>query len=242
MRKQVITLFAMMLVVISQVQAQQLEPVKATDPVPPVPVTSESGQNGPPVNQPIKGQIVKVPRRAGLKFLTLQPLSSETAAVGDEIPLQLERPLIINNTVVLPAGQVVKAKVTKVRKAQKCKDGEVQWKLDRLPFPDSSTAKTQIWSMSPGPTLQVPARLYQESTGDDLGLDFPEINEWWEAPLAFPMWALTVAVASPLLALFGVVIFFQSFDDTCVVPGKEFVLPTNSSVAVMITEAHQVRF
>src|SRR5690242_6715406 len=159
MGKQVITLFAILLVGISQLQAQQLEPPQPSAPEKPAPVISDLGQSAAPINQPSKGQIIKVPRRAGLKFVTLKPLSSETAEVGDEIPLQLERPLIINNTIVLPAGQVVKAKVTKVRKAHKCKDGEVQWKLDRLPFPDSSTAKTQIWSFSAGPTLQVPARL-----------------------------------------------------------------------------------
>jgi hypothetical protein len=213
-----ISLACLVLAIASPVQAQQAE------------LNQAARQLAGPASAPAPRHTVRVPRRTGLKFLTLVPLSSDTAKAGDKIPLRLDRPLIVNNETVLPAGTVVNATVTQVKPADKCHNGDVQWKLDRVPFPDSSTAKTKIWSSSPGPGLKVTERLFRENNEDD-PFSWPPINEWWEAPLAAPMYT----VLSPALGPISIALRYS-----CSVPGNEFELPAGSSVAVMVTEAHSV--
>ena len=229
MFKPTISLACLVLAIASPLQAQQAE------------LNQAARQLAGPASAPAPRHSVRVPRRTGLKFLTLVPLSSATAKAGDKIPLRLDHPLMINNETVLPAGTVVNATVTQVKRPDKCHNGDVQWKLDRVSFPDSSTAKTKIWSSAPGPTLEVPARLFLEDTEDGL-FDWPPINEWWEAPLAAPMYAVLIVVSSPLLALFAIVLPFSFASSSCTEPGKEFELPAGSSVAVMVTEAHSVHY
>lgn len=228
MFKPLMSFACLVLVVTSPLQAQQAELGQAA--------RKFSGR----VTAPSPKRTIIVPRRAGLKFLTVAPLSSATTKSGDRVALRLDRPLIINNQTVLAAGTVVNATVTRVKRADKCHDGEVHWKLDRVAFPDSSTAKTKIWATEPGPTLEVPARLFRNETEDGFTFtSWPAINEWWEAPFAAPMYAFLIVFSSPLLALLAIAL---PFSPSCSVPGKEYELPAGSSVAVMVTEAHHVNY
>ena len=228
MFKQVIAFVCLILTLSSQLQAQQ--------------ANAESAARSVTSTQAVTGgsQTIKVPRRAGLKFVTVAPLSSATAKVGDDVPLRLVRPLVVDNLMLLPAGTVVNAKVTAVRRAHKCKDGAVHWQLDRIPFQDLSTAKSKIWTVSPSFDLTVSPRLFKESNNDELEL--PVINEWWEVPLAAPLYVFEFICISPLLAIVAVFAPLMLLDHSCTAPGKEYELPAGSSVAVMITQTHHVRY
>ena len=234
MFKQVVTLGCLLLISASQMHAQQNEVNAAARQLTEAAVSSAPNDRGKAKN------VIKIPRRAGLKFTTLLPLNSATAKVGNEIPLRLVSPLVVNNVTVLPADAVVNARVTQVKRANKCKPGKVEWKLDRIIFPDSSTAKTRIWSYTPG-DLEVPPRLFNEFQGGE-GFDLPEINEWWEVPLALPLYAFVIVCYSPLIAIAAVLLPFSLGADSCTAPGKEYDLPAGSAVAVMITESHTVRY
>lgn len=233
MLKQFLTFTCIMVLAVCQAKAQQQDLAGVAQGLSPTQATAASAP---------RTHKVRVPRRAGLKFETLAPLTSATAKVGDNVPLRLARPLVINNVTVLPAGHMATARVIRVQRASACHDGRVDWTLDRVPFPDSTTAKTKIWSA--GPVLKVPPRLFHEEDAGQLDgmLELPTLNEWWEAPLAAPLYAFEIACESPFLAIVGLALLFDSFNSSCTVPGKEYELPANSAVAVMITKSHTVQY
>src|SRR5215471_13446410 len=78
MFRRVLSLLAIGLVLASQAVAQQ--------------ATSFTGQ-------------VKVERGTVLNFTILETLDSTTTRVGDDVPLCLARPLIVDGVVLLPAGR-----------------------------------------------------------------------------------------------------------------------------------------
>ncbi len=213
MFKQILAVVAISLVVVSEGTAQQ-----AGQPAP------NAGPN-----------IAIVRRHAGLKFATMQPLSSATSLAGEDVQLRLVDPLIINDATVLPAGEVVHAKVIKVKKADKhCHDGEVKLELDRITFADSSTVKVKVWSVSPSPKVEVATRLYHQYGLMESDL---EINNWWEAVLAAPMLVFEFAMLSPILVFLPLALF-----SSCNTPGKDLVLPENSTVVVEVRQDHKVRY
>lgn len=55
---------------------------------------------------------VIVRKGAGLKLALLQPLDSATAKAGDDVPLRLSRPLVVNGVTLLGEGDVLHGKVT----------------------------------------------------------------------------------------------------------------------------------
>jgi hypothetical protein len=194
---------------------------------------SKAQQAGPPA--PNTEQTAKIRKHTGLKFATMQPLSSTTAHVGDDVLLRLASPLVLNGATVLPAGEVVHAKVVKVKKAtQHCHSGEIKLNLDEISFADSSKAKVKVWSISPDPNAYVPSRLTSSLGFTEGGL---EIDNWWEAVLATPLFALMIVAYSPFLVLVPFALL-----SPCNVPGKELELPVNSVVAVQVKQDHKVRF
>lgn len=212
MLKQILAVLAIALVVVSEGQAQQ---------------------SGQPAANPSGTAIVR--KHAGLKFATAVPLSSTSSKAGDDVPLRLVDPLIINDVTVLPAGEVVHARVAKVKKADKhCNNGAVELALDKLTFADSSTVKVDIWSITASPDMPVPTRLYHQVglIDDDL-----EVNNFWEALLAAPIFILAFAVLSPFLVLLPLAAFLS-----CNTPGKEIDFPVNSTVAVEVRQNHKVRY
>ena len=102
----------------------------------------------------------------GLKLALLQPLDSATAKAGDDVPLRLSRPLVVNGVTLLGEGDVLHGKVTRVKRSgPRCRDGEVDWKLDRIPFSDGTTARSNVHFTTATP----------DATVDDV-LDTGEIN------------------------------------------------------------------
>jgi len=244
MIKQFLVVLVIASVISAQAEAQQLgaaAPEIASESQSALPATNSVSEprldkeNKAPVP---KTHTIEVPRRAGLKFVTLELLSSETSKVGDDVPVRLDRDLVINNMTVLPAGTIAHGRVVEVKKQTKCKNGQVHWKLETIPFPDGSTAKAQLWGVG---VSEVPERLFKTDEGESF-VFFPAINEWWEVILSLPIYAMDVvnlAILSPFLLL---AVGSGIGQDSCTTPGKIYELAAGSSVAVMVTKAHKVTY
>jgi hypothetical protein len=98
---------------------------------------------------------VLVRKNTALKFSLLEPLDPVPAKVGDDVPMQLARPLVVEGITLLPAGDVFLARVVKVKPPKKCIGGEVELELSRVTFSDSSTARTKVFFLSPLEDTQV---------------------------------------------------------------------------------------
>jgi hypothetical protein len=83
---------------------------------------------------------MKLERGQELALLMHTTIDSESSKVGDRVEFQLARAVMSGNQIVLPAGWVVTAHVTKVRPAGKsnCKRGAVDWKMDPMTAPDGT--------------------------------------------------------------------------------------------------------
>jgi hypothetical protein len=83
---------------------------------------------------------VKLERGQELALLMHTTTDSESSKVGDRVEFQLARAVMSGNQIVLPAGWVITAHVTKVRHAGKnnCKRGAVDWKMDPMTAPDGT--------------------------------------------------------------------------------------------------------
>jgi hypothetical protein len=175
---------------------------------------------------------VIVRKGAGLKLALLQPLDSATAKAGDDVPLRLSRPLVVNGVTLLGEGDVLHGKVTRVKRSgQRCRNGEVNWKLDRIPFSDGTTARSSVHFTSPTP---------DDNVADQL--DTGEVNPFvwlFVVPLAGPFAAAFIVIASPVL-LFNAL--FPDVFTSCTMPGKEFQLPANATVGVVILKDHHVSY
>jgi hypothetical protein len=192
-------------------------------------------QAGQPAVAGAKARKLKLHRHTGLKFNLVQPLSSATAKPGDDVPLKLANPLVIDGVTVLQAGEVVNAKVVKVKKARSsCNNGEVQWKLENLTMPDSTQVKTSIHFAAPDPNLKVPARFVPWKEALD-------VDNWWEAILLIPGFALIVVGYAVLLPLAPIVLLAYA-GSSCGVPGNEFQLPAGATVGVEISENHTIQY
>jgi hypothetical protein len=202
MRRQVLALLAIGLVVSSDALAQQL-----------------------PAQQAV------VRKGTGLKLALLQPLDSATATAGDDVPLRLSRPLVVNGVTLLREGEVLHGKVTRVKRSgPRCRNGEVKWKLDRIPFSDGTTARSSVHSTTPAPDAEVADQL-------DTGVN-PYV--WlFVVPIAGPFVVALVAIASPVL-LFNAL--FPDVFTSCTMPGKEFQMPANATVGVVIMKDHHVSY
>ncbi|HET9790845.1 MAG TPA: hypothetical protein VFR08_06055, partial [Candidatus Angelobacter sp.] len=202
MLKKIIATLALMSVVVAQAAAQT---------------------SGAPASQALPAKTVKVLKHTGLKFATVSPIDSATTRVGDDVPLRLTSSLIINGATVMNEGDLVHARVVKVRKAKPgCRDGEVDLKADEITFVDTSKAKAKIWLVTANPKAEVPSRIKEDFVWESNML-LPADN-WYELALALPADALMVAILSPVLALFGLVYVFGAFSK-CFQPGNEYQLP-----------------
>lgn len=195
-------------------------------------VAQRSGQQAPGGTKPRK---LKVHRHTGLKFNLVQPLSSATAKPGDDVPLKLADPLVVDGVTVLQAGEVVNAKVVKVKKAgPNCKtNGEVQWQLDHLTMPDGTLVRTSIKLAAADPGMKVPDKFspWKKAFGDT----------WWEAILSVPAYALIIIGYAVVLPLAPIILLAYAAS-SCPAPGIEFQLPAGSTVGVEITENHTVHY
>jgi hypothetical protein len=202
MFRQVLALFAIGLVVSSEALAQQ-----------------------GPAHQVI------VRKGTGLKLALLQPLDSATAKAGDDVPLRLSRPLVVNGVTLLGEGDVLHGKVTRVKRSgARCRSGEVAWELDRIPFSDGTTARSNVRFTTAAP----------DATVNDV-LDTGEINPlvWFANSLAWLVMAPFIIISLPFMLLnYAVAAGFHG----CTMPGKEFQMPANATVGVVILRDHHVSY
>jgi hypothetical protein len=167
-----------------------------------------------------------------LKMALLQPLDSRTAKEGDDVPLRLSRPLVVNGVTLLRENEILHGKVTRVKHAgPHCRNGEVKFKLGRVPFADCTTARSSIRFTTP----EADAKVADE-------LDTGEVNPlvWFVVvPVTAPFVAALVAIVSPALLLNAL---FPGALNSCTMPGKEFQLPANATVGVVIMKDHHVSY
>jgi len=177
-------------------------------------------------NRPASSVVIR--KHMALKFALIQPLSSATAKVHDEIPLRLARPLIVQGTVVLPEGWMVQGRIRKVTRARKGRDGEIEWTVSRIPLRDSAAVKAKILFVNQNPDAIVDDR-YERKPGEGC----PDVCGKDAAGLL-----LMTIVALPVLL--PMIIFQRDHADYSV--GSEYFLPAGSTVAVVVTRDHRVHF
>ena len=178
--------------------------------------------------QKVSASSQTVRKHTALKFVLLQPLSSATAKVGDDVPLRLARPLVASGATLLPVGEIAYGQVTKVKPAKKCRDGQLEWEFSRISFADSTTAKTKLLFVSARPDFPVDdSYSHRPSAGS------PDLN----TKDALGLFVMTLVVL-PFLLLS---MLFEHDRGDCSF-GGEYFLPANSTVVVVITRDHRVRY
>ena len=173
-----------------------------------------------------------VRKGAGLKMALLQPLDSRTAKEGDDVPLRLSRPLVVNGVTLLREGEILHGKVTRVKHAgPRCRNGDVKFKLNRIPFADGTTARSSIRFTTPEADAKV---------ADALDTSEPRPAFWFfAAPIAIPFYLAIVVIASPVLLLNAL---SPGTYNSCTMPGREYQLPANATVGVAIMKDHHVNY
>lgn len=170
---------------------------------------------------------VVVRRGTVLKFSTLAPFDSATAKVGDDVPLRLTRPLIVDGVTLMEVGEIVHGKVAQVKHARPhCKDGFVVWKLDRVSFADQSTAATSVWMIQRNARVEVPEEV-------------PWTPKEKDPPVVYAL--------VPFVLVFVAILEIAEFLDyvtghNCVSAGTEYQLPANAVVAVRVRKDHKVHY
>ena len=172
--------------------------------------------------QPASGQQVIVKRGTVLAVTMLQPLSSKTARRGDDVPLRLSRPLVVNGVTLLREGEILHGKVTQVDRAgPKNRDGQVRWKLERLRFADKRTAELRF--VGPWRDGPPPERI-------SLGNDRAVFGRFVVREIAGPFYVSGFVV--------------PTFQPTPAPDqrraGTEYLLPANSTILVVVMDDHQV--
>lgn len=154
----------------------------------------------------------------------LTPLDSAHANVGDEVRARLDRPLMAEGIVILPAGWVVRGTVTKVKRAgKKCRDGEIEWKIREISTRNGEHVKVQ------------PVRTYpslQNQTGDPewVSLDTP-LDKIAKVPEYISL-TLFVVILSPLLIPMGIAMKNECDGE----PGHDYVLPAGRSYLYAVSK------
>lgn len=166
-----------------------------------------------------------------LKFTLVQPLSSATAKVNDEVPLRLARPLVVNGTVVLPEGWMAYGRVTRVKRARKGRDGEVKWTLSKIALPDSTALKVKVLFENQNPDAVVEDS-YKPQPQATKGC--PDLCGKEDVA----SFLLLTIVALPVLLPMMIFERGQGIDYM----GSEFFLPPGSTVAVVIAKDHRTHF
>jgi hypothetical protein len=174
-----------------------------------------------------------------LRLTNVQPLDSAKAKEGDRVPLKLVRPLVIDGITVVPEGELVYGKVTRVKRAGKdCRNGAVKWKVESITFPDSSHAKAHLVFAKEGQNVEVP----NVEPGKDKRLGAGDILDGVGVGFEGVMWFIVLA---PLLIIALPSILDQQAADKAKAcgskMGQEYLLPENSTIAVAISRDHAVQ-
>jgi hypothetical protein len=183
---------------------------------------SEAGSVLPP-------HVAVVEKGAVLKFATVAELSSGTAKKGDEVPLQLTRPLVIDGITLLPVGTQARGRVSELKKAgPKCRAGLIDLKVDRVRFSDGSIALTEVYYRDPRSGVSVPEKVILPTWHDGLD-DYVQI-------------VLVAPIVAPFFLVYLVSDLFSKKSAPCVGDGRDYVFPAGSTVAVVVGKKHRVRY
>lgn len=161
-----------------------------------------------------------------LKFALVQSWKPISAKKGDDIPLKLAQPLVIDGMTLLPEGTIVHAKIVKRWWGE---DGPyLDMQLKRLRMGDGSQAKVRIESISP--RADAPA---QDQTYYGPPVDMHEslrfkIFETVITPIEVPAEAFPYVI----MMLFPI----RHEEDE-----KNLIYPPNSTVVVSLTKAQWVQ-
>jgi len=174
-----------------------------------------------------------------LRLTNVQSLDSTLAKEGDQVPLKLARPLVVDGITVLPEGELVYGKVTKVKHAgADCRDGAVKWKVESITFPDSTRARAHILFVKEGQNIEVP----DVEPGKDKRLAAGDILDGAGTVFEGVMWFIVLAPI--LLIALPSTLDQQAADKAKACGGKmghEYLLPENSTIAVAISRDHAVQ-
>jgi len=89
-----------------------------------------------------KPQKVKVEKNQLIEMALEETISSASAKEGDQISFRLTESLLASGETVLPAGFVLRARVTKAEKAgPNCKAGKLEWELENPKSADGTTIR-----------------------------------------------------------------------------------------------------
>jgi hypothetical protein len=164
-----------------------------------------------------------------LKFATVAEISSETAKKGDEVPLQLTRPLIIDGVTLLPIGTQVRGRVSELKKAgPKCRAGLIYFKVDQVRFLDGSVAPTEVYYRNPRPDAPVPEKV---DSGAVRHGRLDHLDDYAE-----------IVLVVPFLVVYLISALFSKNGTPCVGVGSDYVFPAGSTIGVMIGKKHRVRY
>jgi hypothetical protein len=179
-----------------------------------------------------------------LKLATVAELNSATAKKGDDVPLQLTRPLVVDGITLLQAGAQIKGRVRKVKRAgSNCGSGLIEWDVAQVRFPDSSMAQTEAFYLNPPEAdFGLPERLGASDHRWIAGM------KGGRQPSRFD-----VADIFPIILLSPVIVPFFLFDlvtgningrgnKPCAVNGLEYHYPVGSTVGVVVLKEHVVRY
>jgi len=175
---------------------------------------------------------VLVRKGTALKLSNLTRLDSAATKVGDDVPLRLERPLVIDGVTLLDSGELMHGRVTKVQRAgPHRKNGEVKWQIENISFHDDSKARSKVWFAEARFNGVVPERYYDREKDPGGCCDLTN-KEAVGLIAVYPLFLLWAAISE----LKG---RYAEAHDPMV--GSEYVLPAGSTVAVVTTHDHEVR-
>lgn len=91
-----------------------------------------------------RARTVTVKKGQILEMSLAKSLNSRRAKVGDDVVLQLTKPLMADRATVLPAKWLVHGRITDVKRAEKnCQPGLIHWELTSLTMTDGKTIEIQ---------------------------------------------------------------------------------------------------
>ncbi len=157
----------------------------------------------PKTNLP-PGSLWIVPAGTKIPLQLRQPLSTKSAQPGDPVYAQTSFPIVINSTMMIPAGTWVQGKVDMVKRAGRIKGtAELQFHLTQLIYPTGYTldiaAAIDRVPGDTGSTIKEPGIVKQNSEKEK---DLEHVTE--TAARTGGIGALAGAAASPSIRGFGV--------------------------------------
>jgi hypothetical protein len=164
---------------------------------------------------------VLIRKNIALKLTLLSPLDTAKAKVGDDVPMLLARPLVVDGVTLLPIDDVLHGRVTKVKNLdKKCGYRIVDFDLKQISFADSTTAKTKVLFVS------------------NRDVDVADNYSSHFTPSNIP----GVAVQSLAMLPFDLILIpVEHFTNNCW-PQILYERPADSTVAVVFRRDHRVRY